>query len=135
MSDQKSNNINVFATGAILGALATFLFATKSGRKIKDELIAEGVRIFDALAEGFEEAPEKMEDAKKEIRKELKEKGEQIAEIKQEVADAAQQVKKEVQDVASGVADAAENIPQQVHEIQKKGRKFFFSKKPTPHES
>jgi gas vesicle protein len=118
MSDQKNNNLNAFVTGAVLGAIATFLFATKSGRKIKDELIEEGIRIFEAVTEEIEEAPEQIKEGEKEIKKELAQKAQQIAEVKEAVVDTAGEVLREV--------------PEQIENIQKKGRHFFFSKKSHP---
>ncbi len=118
MSDQKNNSLNVFITGAVLGALATFLFATKSGRKIKDELIEEGIRIFEAVTEEIEEAPEQIKEGEKEIKKELAQKAQEIAEVKEAVVDTTGEVLREV--------------PEQIEAIQKKGRHFFFSKKSHP---
>ena len=115
MNDQKNNSVNVFVTGAVLGALATFLFATKSGRKIKDELIEEGIRIFEAVTEEIEEAPEQIKEGKKEIKRELVEKAEAIAEVKEAIVDT--------------TGDVLREVPEQVENIQKKGRHFFFSKK------
>ena len=85
MNDQKNNGLNAFVTGAVLGALATFLFATKSGRKIKDELIEEGIRIFEAITEEIEEAPEQIKEGEKEIKKELTQKAQEIAEVKEQI--------------------------------------------------
>ncbi|EKE13202.1 MAG: hypothetical protein ACD_13C00058G0001, partial [uncultured bacterium] len=107
--------LNVFITGAVLGALATFLFATKSGRKIKDEFIEEGIRIFEAVTEKIEEAPEQIKEGKKEIKKEIAQKAQEIAEVKEAIVDATSEVLREV--------------PEQIENIQKKGRHFFFSKK------
>ena len=118
MSDQKNNSLNVFITGAVLGALATFLFATKSGRKIKDELIEEGIRIFEAITEEIEEAPEQIKESEKEIKKELAQKAQEISEVKEAVVDTTGVVLREV--------------PEQIEAIQKKGRHFFFSKKSHP---
>lgn len=115
MNDQKNNSLNAFVTGAVLGALATFLFATKSGRKIKDELIGEGIRIFEAVTEEIEEAPEQIKEGEKEIKKALAEKADQIAEVREAVVDTTGEVLREV--------------PEQIEAIQKKGRHFFFSKK------
>ncbi len=118
MSDQKNNSLNVFITGAVLGALATFLFATKSGRKIKDELIEEGIRIFEAITEEIEEAPEQIKESGKEIKKELAQKAQEIAEVKEAAVGTTGEVLREV--------------PEQIEAIQKKGRHFFFSKKSHP---
>lgn len=118
MNDQKNNSFNAFVTGAVLGALATFLFATKSGRKIKDELLEEGIRIFEAVTEEIEEAPEQIKEGKKEVKKEFAEKVEQVAEVREAVVDSTGEVLREV--------------PEQIENIQKKGRHFFFSKKSHP---
>lgn len=115
MNDQKNNSFNAFVTGAVLGALATFLFATKSGRKIKDELLEEGIRIFEAITEEIEEAPEQIKEDKKEIKKELAQKAQEITEVKEAIVDSTGEILREV--------------PEQIENIQKKGRHFFFSKK------
>lgn len=118
MNDQKNNSFNAFVTGAVLGALATFLFATKSGRKIKDELLEEGIRIFEAITEEIEEAPEQIKEDKKEIKKELAQKAQEITEVKEAIVDSTGEILREV--------------PEQIENIQKKGRHFFFSKKSHP---
>lgn len=115
MNNEKNNGINTFITGAVLGAVVTFLFATKTGRKIRDELIEEGARLIDALSEEAEEVPQQIKEVKKEIKKEIADKAEQIENIKEEVADT--------------TPDVLREVPGQVEEIQKKGRHFFFSKK------
>lgn len=118
MNDQNNSSFNAFVTGAVLGALATFLFATKSGRKIKDELLEEGIRIFEAVTEEIEEAPEQIKEGKKEIKKDLTEKVEQVAEVSEAVVDT--------------TGDVLREVPEQIEAIQKKGRHFFFSKKNHP---
>ena len=53
-----------FLAGIIIGAALTYLFATKSGRKLKDELLKEGAKALQNLAEQLEE---KEEEAKAEL--------------------------------------------------------------------
>jgi len=115
MNEEKNNSFGNFVTGAIFGAVVTFLFATKTGRKIKDELLEEGSRLIDALSEEIEDAPKEIKETGKEIKKELAEKAGQMEDLKEAVEDSAHEVLREV--------------PQQVENIQKKGRHFFFSKK------
>lgn len=118
MNDEKNNSFGTFITGAIFGAVVTFLFATKTGRKIKGELLEEGARLIDTLSEEIEEAPEQIKEGKKEIKKELEHGKDQIIDAGQTAVDSAGEILREV--------------PEQIEAIQKKGRHFFFSKKSHP---
>ena len=118
MSDEKNNSFSTFITGVVFGAALTFLFATKTGRKIKDELLEEGSRLIDTLTEEIEDAPQEIKETKKEIKKELAQKAEQVEDFKEAVGDSAQEILREV--------------PEQVENMQKKGRHFLFSKKSSP---
>lgn len=132
--DQTANNSNIstFITGAVVGAVVTYLFTTESGRKIKDELIKEGSKLLESVGDELEKVKDRAEDEGEKLLEEVKEKKK---EIDTEVQTAAKQVKKQAQEKVSEVVENVEEIPQQVAEIQKKGRRFFFSKKPSSHES
>ena len=108
MNDQKNNNS--FIIGVLVGAALTYLFTTKKGQKIKEELLREGTKLLKTLSEELKEGSEKTQ--------ELIEEGKDKVEGK----------------IIQGekvVAKEAENLPKQVAEIQKKGRRFFFHKRPS----
>ena len=50
-NDTNNSNINIstFITGAVVGAVVTYLFTTESGRKIKDELLKEGSKLLESV--------------------------------------------------------------------------------------
>ena len=63
MDKEKNNNLTTFIVGAIIGAALVYLFGTKSGQKVKQELVREGQRLLDKLGKGLEEAKEKLEES------------------------------------------------------------------------
>ena len=107
-----------FLLGAIIGAALTYLFATKSGQKIKNELIKD-------LSDVLESIGEEIEAAEGEPRPE----GRESAKIELESA------KEEVQKKVEQVAEEIREVPQQIEKIQKKGRHFFFRKRHRQQES
>lgn len=132
MSETKDNERNntssgfsTFLTGAVVGAVLTYLFTTESGRKIKDELLKEGTKLLENVGDEVEKAQKKVTEESDKFIEEVKEKKK---EIETEVHTAAKQVKKDL-------VEEIQEIPQQVEAIQKKGRHFFFSKKHPPRES
>ncbi len=136
MSETKNNDTNnslsTLVTGIVIGAAITYLFTTESGKKIRDELIKEGSKLLENIGDEVEKAKDKAQSEGEKLLTDVKAKKE---EIEEEVQSAVKQVKKDIQEVTAGVGESAEEIPQQIHEIQKKGRKFFFSKKSPAHES
>lgn len=100
MSDQKNSSLSSFLAGVVIGAALTYLFGTKSGRKLKDELLKEGTRVIEKMGEGLDEAKEKVEESQEEIKKKLTDKEE--------------------------VAGAVVEVPKHITELQKKGRRLFF---------
>lgn len=116
MSDQTKNNnsLLVFALGVAVGAAVTYLYTNEKGQKIKDNLIKEGTKILEKFGEG-------MEEVEKDLQKGAKT-------IEEKIEPPLEQVKEELREVTA-------QIPHQVQEVQKKGRRFFFSKKPNSAES
>lgn len=121
MSEEKNNpgsNFSTFISGVIFGAVLTYLFTTESGKKIKTELLKEGSKILDNIKPEIEKVKAELEDKTKEVRKQMSEKAE---DLKEDVATAVDQAE-----------DILREAPAQVAKIQKKGRRFFFSKKSSP---
>lgn len=128
-----STGFTNFLTGAIVGAALTYLFTTESGRKIKDELLKEGTKLLENFGDEVEKAQVKLVPTEKKIVAKVEQKAE---EVQKQVAQTAQAAKDEVVETVSSISDKIEEkIPEQVEELQKKGRHFFFSKKPSSHES
>ena len=94
---------STLVAGAVIGAALTYLFGTKSGQKVKDELVKEGQKLLDKMSEGLEDVRDKIEES----------------DIGEKISSGAKSVKKEVE-------ETAEEIPQHIAQIQKKGRRFFF---------
>lgn len=141
MSEKKNNEdektsttgFTNFLTGAIVGAALTYLFTTESGRKIKDELLKEGTKLLENFGDEVEKAQVKLAPTEKKIAQKVEQKAEAV---QKQVADTAQAVTDEVVETVSSIQDKVEEkIPEQVEQLQKKGRHFFFSKKPSSHES
>ena len=96
MDKEKNNNLTTFIVGAIIGAALVYLFGTKSGQKVKQELVREGQRLLDKLGKGLEEAKEKLEESETVDKQDMK------------------------------AQEAVDHIPEHIKEVQKKGRRFFF---------
>jgi len=94
---------STFIAGAVIGAALTYLFGTKSGQKVKDELVKEGQKLIDKMSEGLEEVRDKIEES----------------DIGEKISTGAKSVKEEIK-------ETAEEIPEHIAQIQKKGRRFFF---------
>lgn len=105
MSDQK-NSFPTLITGVIVGATIAYLFGTKSGKKVKDELITEGTKLLKSLAENVEDIKNKVEESAEKASK-----------------------SEPVQKLEETVGETVSEIPQQIKEVQKKGRKFFFRRR------
>ena len=131
-SPSQNNSFQVLIAGAVIGAVLTYLFTTESGKKIKEELIHEGSKLLDNIGDEIEKTKDKVEDGRDALIAQVDQKKQEIA---QEIHQAAKEVKKETKVVQADVQDLVEEVPQQVEEIPKKGRRFFFSKKPSTHES
>ena len=113
----EKNNSN-FLIGAVLGAVITYLFTTESGKKIKQNLVEQASELIGNLQDSLDEAQVKLETPKKEIEHQL------------------ENVKEKVEEIKGDVQSAASNIPKEIVHLQKKSRRFFFSKKPShPQES
>lgn len=134
MSETKNNdsngNLPTLITGIAIGAAITYMFTTETGKKIRDELIKEGSKILENIGDEVEKAKDKVQDEGEQLLEGVKEKK---AEIEAEIHSSAKQAKKEINQIASNITEVVdESVPDQIHEIQKKGRHFFFSKKSHP---
>lgn len=109
MSDQRDNSLTAFIAGIIIGAAVTYLFTNEKGQKIKDKLVKEGNVILDKLKEGLEEVEKEVAKEKKELE---------------------EKVESGVETVKDTVEEVAESVPEHIAQVQKKGRRFFFSRKP-----
>ena len=114
MNDQKNNNS--FVIGVLVGAALTYVFTTKKGQKLKEQILKEGNKLLETLSEELEEGKDKAQELIEAHSHEVKEK---IAEGEKVVAKEADNLKEEIQ-------EKVEDVPKQVAEIQKKGRRFFF---------
>lgn len=115
MSDnEKNNSLTALIAGIVIGAAVTYLFTTKEGRKLKDKLIEEGSLLLDKVKEGLEEVGDEVEEKGKTAVKEIETKAESAKEAVEEVVT---------------------EIPKHIEQVQKKGRRFFFSKKHSAGES
>ena len=112
MENEKGNNLAPFIAGVIVGAALTYLFANKEGRKLKEKLLFEGAKILGSLGEVTQTAKGEIE---------------QIAEEKKE--EIAQEVSHDLEEAKEKVETVIREVPEQVEKIQKKGRRFFFSKR------
>lgn len=132
--ENSSDQSSTFLMGVIIGAALTYLFATKTGQKIKNELIRDAMNALEGIGDEIEEkkdeieenvkaklesVKEKIEDKKEEIDKKLEEKKEDVEATLAQVPD---QAKEQVQ-------EAIREVPPQVEKVQKKGRHFFFRKR------
>ena len=111
MENEKGNNLAPFIAGVIIGAALTYLFANKEGRKLKERLVAEGAKILGTLGEVTQTAKGEIE---------------QIAEERKE--EIAREVSHDLEEAKEKVETVIREVPEQVEKIQKKGRRFFFSK-------
>ncbi|OGD86158.1 hypothetical protein A2164_01620 [Candidatus Curtissbacteria bacterium RBG_13_35_7] len=102
-----AGGLATFLTGVIVGAALTYLFGTKSGQKIKAELIKEGAKALDNLKDEFEEHEE---------------------EVKEKLEEGSEEIKEKLTEGIEGVKEVTEHIPDHIENIQKKGRHFFFKK-------
>ena len=112
MENEKGNNLAPFIAGVILGAAITYLFANKEGRKLKEKLLSEGAKILGTLGEATQTAREEVG---------------QIAEEKKE--EIAQEISHDLEEIKEKAETIIREVPEQVEKIQKKGRRFFFSKR------
>lgn len=112
MENEKGNNLAPFIAGVIIGAALTYLFANKEGQKLKEKLVSEGAKILGSLGEVTQTAKGEIE---------------QIAEEKKE--EIAKEVSHDIEEAKEKVETIIRQVPEQVEKVQKKGRRFFFSKR------
>jgi len=106
MNEHKdNNNLATFIAGVVIGAALTYLFATKNGQKIKEQLLKDGAKLLEKMGENVEEGVKKLEEAEQKVEEETQEVGEKIANQAQQTIT---------------------QVPEHIAEIQKKGRRFFF---------
>lgn len=113
MSEGTKNNNNsllTFALGVVVGAAVTYLYNTEKGQKMREKLVKEGSKILEKFNEGMEEVEKDLQKTKKAVEEKIEE---PVSQIKEELRE----------------------VPKQVEELQKKGRRFFFSRKPKSPES
>lgn len=114
MNNEKSNNLSTIITGIVIGAAITYLFATKNGQKLKDELLEEGKKLLEKIGENLE--LEEHEEKKEELQSKTKE---NTHEVSEKLIEDFEKTKEELE-------EAIPPVPQQVTQLQKKGRRFFF---------
>lgn len=112
MENEKGNNLAPFIAGVIIGAALTYLFANKEGQKLKEKLVAEGAKILGSLGETTQTAA-------REVREVAEEKKEEIA----------KEVSHDIEEAKEKVETIIRQVPEQVEKVQKKGRRFFFSRR------
>lgn len=116
-----SNNYSALVTGALLGAALTYLFGTKSGRKLKDELVKEGQKLIGEMGAQLEEVSNKIGEG---------EVGKKLEAAKGKIED----TKQSVEEAKEDLEEVVEDVPKHIEELQKKGRRFFFHRSAS-HES
>ncbi len=117
------NNISSLVAGVVLGAALTYLFGTKSGRKLKDELVKEGQRLLEEMGSELEDVKDQIEEG---------EVGKTLEAAKEKIEDA--NLGQKVEEAKEQLQEVVEDVPKHIEEIQKKGRRFFF-KRSASHES
>ena len=106
-----------FLLGAIIGAALTYLFATKSGQKIKNELIKDLSDVLESIGQDLEE---KVPETKAELDS-----------VKEKIATGLEGALARKEEVTEEIKEEIREVPQQIEKIQKKGRRFFFRKSRT----
>ena len=106
-----------FLIGAIIGAALTYLFATKSGQKIKNELIKDLSDVLESIGQDLEE---KVPETKAELDS-----------VKEKIATGLEGALARKEEVTEEIKEEIREVPQQIEKIQKKGRRFFFRKSRT----
>lgn len=112
MSDTKDNNFAALLAGVIVGAAATYLLTNPEGKKLKEKLLKEGASLLEKVTQDVQETKEK------------------IQEVQEEVQSTAEATQKVIETASEEIAQVAQAIPAQIEEIQKKGRRLFFHKRP-----
>lgn len=112
MSDKNDNNLGALIAGVIIGAAGAYLFGNPDGRKLKEKLLKEGQKLLEGIGEDVTSAKEKLE------------------QTHQEIKSTAQATQNVLETAGEEITEVAQEIPKQIEEIQKKGRRFFFHKRP-----
>ncbi|MDO8487256.1 MAG: YtxH domain-containing protein [Candidatus Curtissbacteria bacterium] len=130
--NHNSNNISSLVAGVVLGAALTYLFGTKSGQKLKDELVKEGQKLLEEMGKELEETKDKIAEGPERSRREESEVGKKLESVK-EKAEGTKLVQNAIE-AKEQLQEVIEDVPKHIEEIQKKGRRFFF-KRSAAHES
>ena len=115
MNDNRESNLAALLAGIIIGAAGAYLFTNPEGKKLKDKLLKEGQKMLSEIASDLSEAKDEI-----------------VENGPEEIRSTAQAAQKVVETAGEEIASAASEIPGQIEEIQKKGRRFFFHKHPSP---
>lgn len=102
------NNLSTFIGGVVLGAALSYLFGTKDGKKLKNQLLREGQKLIEEIGKELEEAKDKIEE------------GNPVEKL--------EAVKEKIEEVKEELQGKVEDVPKHIEEIQKKGRRFFFKR-------
>lgn len=121
---QDVGNISTFIVGAAVGAALTYLLGTKDGQKIKNQLIKEGQKLLEEMAQGLDGVKDKVKDTELGRSAEEGEVGKKLEAVAEKIDDVKQQLE--------GIA---EDVPEHIAQLQKKGRRFFFKRSASRSES
>lgn len=120
MNDQNRGNgfFSGILLGGLLGAALVFLYGTKEGKKIKDELIKKGREVIDDLPD---------------VVRDLEKQGEEFAQKAEEVKD---KLEEKAREFSSEAKEKIDSSLSHIEEAQKRGReaaatvrKHFFVRK------
>lgn len=108
------NNLPTFISGVVLGAALSYLFGTKDGKKLKNQLLKEGQKLLQEMGKELEDVKDKIQE--------------------ENPVEKLEEVKEKIEEVKEGLQGKVEDVPKHIEELQKKGRRFFF-KRSASHES
>ncbi|MBI3342290.1 YtxH domain-containing protein [Candidatus Curtissbacteria bacterium] len=108
MNDNQNTNLSALLAGLVIGAAAVYLLNTENGKKLKDQLLEDGQKWLEKIAQDIDGAQNKIED-KKEI-------------VEEKIAEASEKI----EEAAENYVETLTSVPEHIAAVQKKGRKFFF---------
>jgi len=144
MSDYNhENNAPNFLAGILVGVALTYLFTTKTGKKLKTELLKETAKALEKLGEEIEEKAPQLKVAKGSLRSEESEPRplgrEKLEDKKEEVQKKVEATSEEIKTTKGEPRpeeqEEIREVPELVKKIQNKGRRFFFRRSQTRQES
>lgn len=127
--DHKGNNLPTFITGVVLGAALAYLFGTRSGKKLKDELIKESQKLLAEMGQELEEVVDT--ERSRSVKDKIAEGPERSRREEEDPVEKLEAVKEKIEEVKEELQGKVEDVPKHIEEIQKKGRRFFF-RRPAP---